>query len=168
MQKSSLRNERRASGLASRFKASQIRGVPGGEDAEKEGNQDMDEKTLYDAHPAMFKSNPIGFILCIVLIAVYGIGLLVLLIWWVRVLGTKLTLTNERVTLRKGILSKHTNDVYHTDIRNVQVRQTLFQRIFRTGSIAVASAGHGGIEIFAQGIPNPQKVKDLIDQQRRK
>ena len=125
------------------------------------------ETTLYQSHPSMFRNNPIGFILSFILILVYGLGLLILLIWWLRVLGTTLIVTDERVTLRKGILSKHTNEVYHTDIRNIQISQGLFQRMFGVGTIGIASAGHGGVEIEVAGIPMPQTIKDLIDQHRR-
>ena len=127
----------------------------------------MEENKLYETHPAMFRNNPIGFILCIILIAAFGLGLLILLVWWLKVLGTTLSVTNERITLRKGILAKHTSEVYHTDVRNVQVSQGIVQRIFSVGYIGISSAGQSGVEIGVNGIPNPQKVKTLIDQYRR-
>ena len=127
----------------------------------------MEENKLYETHPAMFRNNPIGFIISIILILVFGLGLLILLVWWLKVLGTTLTVTNERITLRKGILSKHTSEVYHTDVRNVQVSQGIFQRIFNVGAIGISSAGQSGVEIGVDGIPDPQKVKTLIDQYRR-
>jgi len=127
----------------------------------------MAESTLYQSHPSMFRNNPIGFILSIVLIAAFGLGLLILLIWWLKVLGTTLIVTDERVTLRKGILSKHTNEVNHTDVRNVQVSQGLFQRMFRVGTIGISSAGQAGIEIEVAGLPEPQIIKDIIGQHRR-
>ena len=127
----------------------------------------MEENKLYETHPAMFRNNPIGFIISVILILAYGLGLIILLVWWLRVLGTTLTVTNERITLRKGILSKHTSEVYHTDVRNVQVSQGIFQRIFNVGLIGISSAGQSGVEIGVAGIPDPQKVKTLIDQYRR-
>lgn len=128
----------------------------------------MEESILYQSHPVMFKNNPIGFIFCIILIPLFGFGLLIFLIWWLKTLGVTLTVTDERVTLREGLLSKHTNDVYHTDIRNVQISQGLLQRIFNVGKISISSAGHSGIEIEVVGLPDPQEIKDLIDQHRRR
>jgi len=127
----------------------------------------MPESILYQSHPSMFRNNPIGFILSILLIGAFGLGLLILLVWWLKVLGITLIVTDERVTLRKGILSKHTNEVYHTDIRNVQISQGLFQRMLGVGTIGISSAGHAGIEIQVAGLPKPQKIKDIIDQHRR-
>ncbi len=125
------------------------------------------EKTEYQSHPLMFRNNPIGFILALILILAYGLGLLILLIWWLKCLGTTLTITNKKTILRKGILSKHTNEVYHSDVRNVQVSQSLFNRMFGVGTIGISSAGQADVEIKVAGIPRPVKVKDIIDKHRR-
>ena len=127
----------------------------------------MDEQVLYESHPKMFKNNCIGFIFCVILISAYGLGIIILLIWWLRTLGIKLIASSERITLRKGILSKHTNEVYHTDVRNIQISQGLLQRFFNVGKIGISTAGQGGIEIEVQGMPYPQKIKTIIDQYRR-
>ena len=125
-----------------------------------------EEIILYQTHPAMFRNHPIYFILCVLLIAAFGLGLLLLLIWWLQVLGTKLTVTNEQTTLRKGILAKHTNDVFHSNVRNIQVRQSFLQRVFNVGWVGISSAGQSGLEIEVGGIFDPQKVKDIIDDHR--
>lgn len=126
----------------------------------------MEEQKLYEAHPSMFRNHATWFVLSVILIPV-GLGLVILLIWYLQCLGTTLTVTNERITLRKGILSKYTNEIYHTDVRNVQVSQSMLQRVFRVGKIGVATAGHGDVEIIVSGMPDPQKVKKIIDQYRR-
>jgi uncharacterized membrane protein YdbT with pleckstrin-like domain len=125
----------------------------------------MEETILYDHHPAMFRNNPIGFILSIIL-CFLGIGLLILLIWWLKALGTTLTVSNKRITLRKGLLSKNINEIYNTDVRNIQIKQNVMQRIFGVGSIDISSSGQGTIEISAKGLPNPEKIKNIIDQYR--
>lgn len=128
----------------------------------------MSETSLYSAHPAMFRNRPILFLICCLLTLAYGLGLLILLVWWVQCLGTSLVVTDHRVTLRRGILSKYTNDVMIPDIRNVQIGQNLFQRLFGVGSVGVSSSGQGGMEIEVNGIPNPQRVKAIIDDCRAK
>jgi hypothetical protein len=123
------------------------------------------ERTEYDSHPSMFRSNPLGFVLVLVLCVVL-IGLVILLFWWLKTLGTKLTVTNKRSILRKGVLSKSTTEVLHQDVRNIQINQTFFQRICGVGSIGISSAGQAGIEIQAQGMPTPDKIKQIIDKYR--
>ena len=61
------------------------------------------EKTEYEVHPAMFRNHPIAFLLCIVIPI---LGWLILFAWWIECLAIRLTITNKRTTLRKGIISK--------------------------------------------------------------
>lgn len=126
----------------------------------------MSEQTLYEAHPSMFRNHPVGFILTLVL-SLVGVGLFIFFFWWLDSIGTTLTVTDERVTLRKGILSKSLVEVWHRDVRNVQLYQSFGQRIFGVGKLGISSAGQGGIEIEVAGIPDPERVKELIDQHRR-
>jgi uncharacterized membrane protein YdbT with pleckstrin-like domain len=152
------------------------------------------EKELYASHPRMFRNNPFKFVLnyLVMLICVAGIiviatsekthallwllgGALIVvfvivgsiqLIWWLQVLSTTLTVTDKRTILRKGILSKFTNEVLHENIRNIQVYQSFMQRMLQVGSIGISSAGQADVEIEVQGIPNPYDVKASIDQYR--
>jgi uncharacterized membrane protein YdbT with pleckstrin-like domain len=95
-----------------------------------------DEQILYESHPAMFRSNPILFVLCLVL-CLAGVGLVILLFWWLSCAGTTLTVTDKRAILRKGLLSKYVNEVMLADVRNIQVGQTFLQRIFGVGTIGI-------------------------------
>ena len=127
----------------------------------------MEETTLYEANPSMFRNRPIWFIINIFLIAFFGLGLVILFFWWLKAKGTTITVTNERITLRTGILSKNTTEVYLSDVRNVQMKQGFLQRMFSVGSIGISSAGTGGIEISIHGIKSPEKIKEIVDQYRR-
>jgi uncharacterized membrane protein YdbT with pleckstrin-like domain len=124
------------------------------------------ERTLYTAHPAMFRKAPIEFCLLVITIPI-GIGLLGLVVWWLKSLGTTLTVTDQRSILRTGLLSRSTTEVFHMDIRNVQLRQSLFQRLFDVGYIGISSAGQAGVELEVYGIPGPYKLKEQLHQLRR-
>lgn len=120
------------------------------------------ERILYAEHPAMFRNRPISFVLCVIL-SLAVVGLVILLIWYLRSRGTKLTITDEQTTLRRGLLSKYTNDVFHENVRNIIVRQSMFQRMMGTGYVGISSSGQSDIEIEVNGIPDPDLVKELID-----
>ena len=124
-----------------------------------------DERTLYDEHPSMFRNRPVEFVLTCVLCLV-GVGLIMFLIWWLKCKGTQLTVTTERTRLRKGILSKSVTEVWHQDVRNVQLNQTFFQRLLNVGWLGISSSGQSGVEIAVAGMPDPERVKRLIDQYR--
>ncbi len=136
------------------------------------------EDTLYSRHPAMVRKRP--FLALLVLAAMVagplidtGWGWFVTLagalffgLWYVGVMGTTLIITNERCTLRRGILSRHTNEVRHDTVRNIRISQTLGQRLFNVGDVSIASAGSGEVEIEVRGVPSPNYIKRLIDEHR--
>ena len=135
--------------------------------ANAEGDTDFSEKVLYESHPSMFRNSPVAFVLTLILCLV-GVGLIIFAVWFVKCKGTTLTLTDDLTRLRRGLLSKSITEVWHQDIRNVQLDQTFFQRVFDVGSIGLSSAGQGDLEIYVTGIPEPNRVKELIDQHRRR
>ena len=123
------------------------------------------ERVLYAASPAMFRNSPILFVLSLILCLVV-VGIVILLVWYLRCKGTQLTVTNKRTTLRTGILSKHINEVFHRDVRNVRLSQSFWQRILGVGSLELSSAGQSDVEISVSGMPDPEKVKSLINKYR--
>jgi Bacterial PH domain len=94
------------------------------------------------------------------------LAMLLLLSWWLDCLGHRLVVTDRRTIFRKGLLSKFTNEILHSHVRNIQINQSVFQRLMHVGSIGISSSGQSGIEIFIRGIPNPYEVKRIIDQYR--
>lgn len=144
------------------------------------------EQDLLLLHPSTFRTRPIKYFIVLFwiaitsLIAAFGkntstqesmpvfwllpaIGVLVLALWHFGSMTTTLRITNKRSILRNGILSKRTREVRHSDVRLLQVDQSFAQRLFGVGTLAIASAGHGEVEISISGITNPQHVKETID-----
>ena len=141
------------------------------------------EYEMFREHPSMFRNRPSYFLLLVILLigGVVGailwkvwalilsaIALILFAQWWLKCVGTTLIVTNEGVSVERGILSKSVNELWHTDVRNVQIEQTFTQRIMGVGTINISSSGQGGIEITVRGIPNPQQVHRIIEQERRR
>lgn len=118
-----------------------------------------DDKVLFRANPSMFRNHPVWFILLIILLPV---GIVVFPIWYLLCRGTVLTITETRSILRTGLLSRDTNEIRHRDVRNIQVNQQAWQRICGVGSIGISSAAQADMEIFADGIRNPQAIAEAI------
>jgi uncharacterized membrane protein YdbT with pleckstrin-like domain len=125
-----------------------------------------EERVLYSTHAAMVRTHPILFALCVLAIALYGLGLLLLLFWWLGCRATTVTVTDKRTILRTGLFSKHTSEVFHKDVRNIQVDQSLGQRVFGVGTISISTAAQSDFEIIVSGIPNPDGVRALVDDHR--
>jgi uncharacterized membrane protein YdbT with pleckstrin-like domain len=116
---------------------------------------------LYSEHPVMFKNNPLGFILCLILIPVRGIGLLILLTWHLKNKASKLSVNNNEILFEKGLLSKERSEVNLTSVRTTKVKLSFFNRIFGIGTIEIYTAGDSP-EIIASGMPDPNKIRELI------
>jgi uncharacterized membrane protein YdbT with pleckstrin-like domain len=123
------------------------------------------ETKLYVASPSMFRNRPFAFSL-VLLLSIVGVGVPVLVVWFFRCRSTELTVTDMRTRLHRGWLSRSITEVWHRDVRNVQLEQTFSQRLFNVGRIGISSAAHSGIEIDVAGMQNPDKIKSLIDKQR--
>lgn len=114
----------------------------------------------------MFREYPGRFLLYVLLIPVLGFGLYLLIRWWIKNYSTRLSLTETVVIFVQGIFNTRRTEVRMADIRTVHVEQNFKERILNTGSIMISSAGSDGYEIEVHGMPNPTKVRRLIDQFR--
>ena len=54
-------------------------------------------RELYSEHPVMFKNHPLGFIVALLLVPVFGIGLLILLGWHLQKKSSKLTVQDNDI-----------------------------------------------------------------------
>lgn len=141
------------------------------------------EQELYRKNPSMFRNHPLWYLLNLILIGsgvglavttnlwiglgMLGFGVIILLIWWLNTISITLTVTDKRTILRKGLLSKYTNEVFHISVRNIEINQGIIQRIFNVGDILIASSsGQADLEIAVRGIPEPETVKQLINKYR--
>lgn len=87
----------------------------------------------------------------------------VLAFWWLERFMTCLVVTNKRTVRHQGLLSRSTSEVVHDNIRNVQVDQTFWQRVWGVGRLGISSSGQDGIEIQINHLPGPDKVRQTID-----
>jgi uncharacterized membrane protein YdbT with pleckstrin-like domain len=116
---------------------------------------------IYKAHPAMFRAHPFWFILFVLLIAAFGIGLLILLYWYIKTRATALTVTDHELLYEKGILSKERLAVSLRHVRSVQVNQGSINRILGVGTIEIKTAGDEP-EFTVDDLPDPHEVREAI------
>ncbi|MCA1788289.1 MAG: PH domain-containing protein [Thioalkalivibrio sp.] len=150
-----------------------------------------DHQTDYDSHPAMFRNHPLGYLIVLLLIivpvvalvlfrerivamgdfppamllAATGLGIVIMLYWYLKTRATRLRVTGEEVHLEEGLLSKHHIDLHVGQIRAVRVFQGLTDRVFRVGRIEVFTTGDQP-EFVVRGLPNPHKVRDHVRNHR--
>jgi uncharacterized membrane protein YdbT with pleckstrin-like domain len=114
----------------------------------------------YSEHPAMFRNNPLGFILAVLLIPV-AIGILILMYWYLKCKGSKLEINGDEIVLEEGLLSKERTELAISGIRTVKIKQSFFNRLFGVGTVAIFTAGDNP-EIQAHGMPRPEVFRELV------
>jgi len=114
----------------------------------------------------MFKNNPLGFLFAIILIPAFGLGILILLWWFLQCKSTKLTVTDNEILFEKGLLSKERSEVNISSIRTIRVKQSFFNRIFGVGTVEIFTAGDSA-EFTAHGLPDPNQVRELIKMEQK-
>jgi len=118
------------------------------------------ERILWQDNPTHWAYLGVYVLTAILIPVVIGIPLL---IW--AILDRKhtvYTLTNKRVTQKRGIIGKDLSEVDLKDIRNVLVKYGVLDRILGIGNIGVGTAAQAGIEIKMNGCRNPERVRQLI------
>ena len=75
---------------------------------------------------------------------------------------THYVVTTHRLLLREGILARRGRDLGLSRITDVSYTQTLWERIVRSGTLTIETAGDGGPTVLRQ-IPDSDGVQQLLN-----
>ncbi len=114
----------------------------------------------YAEHPSMFRNKPFGFILSLLLIPVV-IGVIILVVWYLKCRSTKLEINGDEIILEQGLLSKDRTELNTSSIRTVKISQSLMNRLFGVGTLSIFTAGDTP-EIQVDGMPSPEVFRELV------
>ena len=93
-----------------------------------------------------------------VVVGVAALALLRLSVWpWLRWQTTHYVLTNRRVVVREGVLARRGRDIPLLRVNDVSFRRTVLERLVRSGSLTIESAGEQG-RIVLLDIPSVELV----------
>jgi uncharacterized membrane protein YdbT with pleckstrin-like domain len=95
----------------------------------------------------------------VVAAAAVGIG-------WLRRLGTRYAITNERLCIERGLIARHAQETRLTRVQNVNTDQSVLQRMLRVGTVDFDTAGTDAPDSdFAfRGVGEPAQVARLVDE----
>ena len=113
----------------------------------------------------MWRNRPFLFIFCVCLIAAFGLGVLLLLVWFIMTRMDELKISSDKIQWEHGILSKTYVELDIEEVRTVRVHQNLIQRIFHSGRLEVYSAGDKP-EITIKGLPYPTRIREIVDENK--
>jgi uncharacterized membrane protein YdbT with pleckstrin-like domain len=68
----------------------------------------------------------------------------------------------ETIESRQGVIARRVQSIRVRDLRNINVRQSLVQRLLGVGDVEFSSAGGGGVEVVFFGVAAPMQLKNLV------
>jgi uncharacterized membrane protein YdbT with pleckstrin-like domain len=98
-----------------------------------------------------------------VVVAVLVVYVVVLLAGFVTRVSTTYTITNQRLTIDLGILSRDLHQTRLERVQNVNCRQTLFQRMLGIGTVDFDTAGEAGFDFSFRGVAHPHQIVRTVD-----
>ena len=106
-----------------------------------EGALVKDEKVIYTGHISFWPLAPL-IAPGVVLLAAWGLGLIFLIVAYIRYKTTELAITNKRVIAKTGFISRQTVELNINKIESIQVNQSILGRIFNFGTLIISGAGN--------------------------
>lgn len=94
-------------------------------------------------------------------ISTLGLTWLIALYEYLRLKFLEQGVTNKRVILKRGIISRKTEEMKLTSIETVEIDQGIFGRIFGFGTVKIT--GRGISDFVFKGIDDPMSVKRQIE-----
>ena len=93
---------------------------------------------------------------------------LVVLAGLIKRMSTRYVITTERLHIRRGILSKATQETRIQRVQNVNTDQSLFARLMQVGTVDFDTAGSDDSEFRFVGVGNPEDVVRAVDRAQRR
>jgi uncharacterized membrane protein YdbT with pleckstrin-like domain len=140
------------------------------------------EQVIFEGHPSWRAI--IGFYLKGVLVAaivgalakVFGAGsgtvflivlailALTVLIGFVKRVSTTYRITNRRLNIKRGIVSREIQETRLERVQNVNYRQTAYQRVVQIGDVDFDTAASDDYNFIFAGVADPGEVVERVDQ----
>jgi uncharacterized membrane protein YdbT with pleckstrin-like domain len=78
-------------------------------------------------------------------------------------IATVYTITNQRLTIRTGILAHELHETRLERVQNVNYRQSILERVLRVGDVTFDTAGEAGYNFAFRGVAGPHQIVRTVD-----
>ena len=144
-------------------------------------NLSPEEQVIFQGHPswrAILGFYLKGLLIAIVLgviaklvdgnatafVVVLVVLVLTVLIGFIKRVATTYTITNRRLNIKRGIVSREVQETRLERVQNVNYRQTVYQRIMQIGDVDFDTAATDDYDFVFYGVANPAEVVHRVDQ----
>ena len=86
---------------------------------------------------------------------------------WIAALTTRYKLTNERLIIKRGFISRRIEEIELYRVNDVALKQSIMERMFGLGDVRLETTDATTPEAQVLDVQNPERVKDLIRQAAR-
>ncbi|MGZ8666268.1 MAG: PH domain-containing protein [Solirubrobacterales bacterium] len=139
------------------------------------------EKVIFEGHPSWRAI--LGFYLKGILVAVvagviaklisdsgatvFGIVLVVIAITvlagFIKRVATTYTITDRRLNIKRGIISREIQETRLERVQNVNYQQSVYQRLMQIGDVDFDTAGSDDYNFVFAGVADPEDVVHRVD-----
>ena len=106
----------------------------------------------------LLDGNGTAFLVILVVIAV------AVLAGFVKRVATTYTITNRRLNIKRGIVSREIQETRLERVQNVNYKQSVYQRLMQIGDVDFDTAAGDDYNFVFAGVANPQDVVHRVDQ----
>ena len=89
------------------------------------------------------------------------------LIGFIKRVATTYTITDRRLNIKRGIVSREVKETRLERVQNVNYNQSVFQRILQVGDVDFDTAGTGDYDFSFDGVAEPADVVQEVDEAMR-
>jgi uncharacterized membrane protein YdbT with pleckstrin-like domain len=141
------------------------------------------ENILYEGHPSWrsilaFYAKAVAIALVAAVIAYFasgstvGWGVVVLLVFLagmvliglVMRIAVTYRVTDQRLNIKRGILSRRVQETRLTRVQNVNTNQGPLERLLRVGAVDFDTAGSDDYDFTFRGVADPEGIAHQVDQ----
>jgi uncharacterized membrane protein YdbT with pleckstrin-like domain len=99
-----------------------------------------------------------------VFLIVLALIALTVLIGFIKRVATTYTITNRRLNIKRGIVSREIQETRLERVQNVNYRQTVYQRLMQIGDVDFDTAASDDYNFVFAGVADPGDVVHRVDQ----
>lgn len=142
------------------------------------------EDIIYEGHPSwrsiwdFYAKGVIGFLIVGAILyfavgagiasAVFAGGVVITILFGLlKRVFTVYMISDQRLVIRRGIISRHIQQARISRVQNVNINQGVLDRMLRIGDVDFDTAGTDDSEFCFAGIANPQQIVTALDKAQR-
>jgi uncharacterized membrane protein YdbT with pleckstrin-like domain len=102
----------------------------------------------------------------VVLLAIAGVGITIL-VGFIKRVATSYTITNRRLHIKRGIISRTIQETRLERVQNVNFTQSVVQRALQIGDVDFDTAAGDDYNFVFAGVAEPAEVVEAVDRATR-